>query len=284
MKIAVVYSGEPRTFETVSKQHRDEFLQGLDYDSYHSTWIKTTPEECAVIENSANFKKIAKVDYNCVARTDLWHFESTLLSNRKNHPIFMLGRIQHMTAAAFDLVVKSKIDYDIVVRLRYDFKYKGKLIDYLPLVQKSNDVVITRKMGGKSSPVNVWDGFAFGTFTAMCWYFHFNKWIPFSLFNKDVASWKYQPEFVYGTYLRHVGLDVIDSEVIPQHVYPEGHYVDWHREKRTVQYYRDLANFHPEMYTQKNGKLTIENDSQWITDEHIINVLQANEGLVCREE
>ena len=71
MKIAVVYSGEPRTFETVSKQHRDEFLQGLDYDSYHSTWIKTTPEECAVIENSANFKKIAKVDYNCVARTDM---------------------------------------------------------------------------------------------------------------------------------------------------------------------------------------------------------------------
>ena len=282
MKIAVIYSGEPRSFETVKKQHEEEFLAGLDYDTYHSTWIKTTDEDCELISQAANFKGLNRVDYNCVDRPDLWHFEATLLNSKKNHPIFMLGRIQYMTSMAFDLTLKSGIHYDYVVRLRYDFEFEGKLIDYLNLVQNTNDVVITRKMGGKSSPINIWDGFAFGGYTAMCWYFHFNRWIPFSLFNSNVAGWKFQPEFVYGTYLRHVGLNVVESDVKPNHIYPDSHTVDWHREKRTIQYYRDLANFHPQFYTQHNGKLTMENDSPWVPDELIMDVL-SGEGLVCNE-
>ena len=282
MKIAVVYSGEPRSFEHVKSQHEEEFLQGLDYDTYHSTWIKTTDDECKLIEQAANFKGLNRVDYNCTERPDLWHFEATLLNSKKNHPIFMLGRIQYMTSAALDLILKSRIEYDYIVRLRYDFEFKGKLKDYLPLVQKGNDIVITRKMGGKSSPINVWDGFAFGGYTAMCWYFHFNRWIPFSLFNRDVANWKFQPEFVYGTYLRHVGLNVVESDVQPTHIYPDDNKVDWHREKRTIQYYRDLANFHPQFYTQRDGKLTMENDSPWVSDDLIINVL-SDEGLMCNE-
>lgn len=280
MKIAVVYSGEPRSFDRVVNQHTDQFLNGLDYDTYHSTWTKTSKEDIDKICLAPNIVNIAKVNYRCNERPDLWHFENTLLRNKKNHPIFMLGRIQYMTGMAFEPVHTNSKFYDYVVRLRYDFEYEGRLIDYLP--GSDNNIVITRKMGGKSSPINVWDGFAVGSYTAMSWYFHFHRWIPFSLFNHDVANWKYQPEFVYGTYLRHVGLNVVESNVQPVHVYPDNKTVDDHREMRTVQYYRDLATFHSQFYTHRNGKLTIENDSPWVSDEHIIDVL-GKEGIICHE-
>ena len=282
MKIAVVYSGEPRSFERVVNQHTSQFLEGLDYDTYHSTWTKTPAGDVEKIKLAPNLKNIALVDYTCPDRPDLWHFENTLLSNKLNHPIFMLGRIQYMTGMAFDPAHASDVKYDLVVRLRYDFEYEGRLIDYIPLVKNQNDIVVTRKMGGKSSPLNVWDGFALGSYTAMTWYFHFHRWIPFSLFNKDVAGWKFQPEFVYGTYLRHACLNVVESNVQPVHIYPENHNVEWHRETRTVQYYRDLAKFHPNFYVQCNGKLLVENDSPSVTDELIINALE-NEGIKCNE-
>ena len=282
MRIAVVYSGEPRSFDSVVDQHTNQFLEGIDYDTYHSTWTKTLSEDIEKINLAPSVSNISLVDYACPDRPDLRHFESILLNNKQNHPIFMLGRIQYMTGMAFEPVHSNGMKYDYVVRLRYDFEYEGRLIDYIPLVKNQNDIVITRKMGGKSSPLNVWDGFALGSYTAMTWYFHFHRWIPFSLFNQDVAGWKFQPEFVYGTYLRHAGLNVVESDVQPVHIYPENHDVDWHRETRTVQYYRDLASFHSHFYVQRNGKLYIENDSPVVTDELIISTLQ-KEGIQCNE-
>lgn len=282
MKIAVVYSGEPRSFDRVVNQHTDQFLKGLDYDTYHSTWTKTSKEDIDKICLSPNLVNVAKIDYLCRERPDLWHFENTLLNNKSNHPIFMLGRIQYMTGMAFEPVHTNSKFYDYVVRLRYDFEYNGSLSDYISLVKNTNDIVITRKMGGKSSPINVWDGFALGSYTAMTWYFHFHRWIPFSLFNNDVANWKYQPEFVYGTYLRHAGLNVVESNVQPVHIYADNKTVDDHREMRTIQYYRDLVKFHPQFYRQRNGKLIIENDSPSVTDQYIINTLE-REGIDCYE-
>jgi hypothetical protein len=282
MKVAVVYSGEPRSYDSVINQHQDQFLEGLDYDTYHSTWTKTPQSEIDKIVKAKNFNGLSKVNYYCNERPDLWHFENLLLRSKQNHPIFMLGRIQYMTSMAFEPVHSNSVFYDIVVRLRYDFEYEGKLKDYLPLIQNSNDIVVTRKMGGKSSPINIWDGFAFGSYAAMTWYFHFHRWIPFSLFNKDVANWKFQPEFVYGTYLRHLGMNVIESDVQPIHVYPDNKTVDDHRVMRTVQYYRDLATFHKQFYKQKNGKLIIENDSPWVPDSLIIETLD-KEGYTCDE-
>jgi len=49
-----------------------------------------------------------------------------------------------------------------------------------------------------------------------------------------------------------------------------------------VQYYRDLATQHPEFYTQRNGKLTIENDSPVVSDKYIIYELK-KEGFNCNE-
>jgi len=282
MKIAVIYSGEPRTFERVVDQHTSQFLKGLDYDTYHSTWTKTSDDDVEIIKLAPNLQNISLVDYECPDRPDILHFEHVLLNNKLNHPIFMLGRIQYMTGMAFEHVHKTGKDYDYVVRLRYDFEYEGHLTDYLPLIKNANDIVITRKMGGKSSPLNVWDGFAVGSLTAMTWYFHFHRWIPFSLFNKDIAGWKFQPEFVYGYYLRHACLNVIESDLQPVHIYPENHDVEWHRETRTVQYYRDLANFHPGFYVQRDGKLVVENDSPTVTDKFIIKALDA-EGIKCNE-
>ena len=145
----------------------------------------------------------------------------------------MLGRIQYMTGMAFLPIYYNDKNYDYVVRLRYDFTYDGKLIDLLQDVGP-RDLLITRKMGGKSSPINIWDGFAAGTPNIMGWYFDFHRWIPFSLFNNDVMGWKFQPEFVYGTYVRHCQLNVRDCGVQPYHVYPDGKDVDWHRTERTV--------------------------------------------------
>lgn len=282
MKIAVVYSGEPRSYDSVINQHQDQFLDGLDYDTYHSTWTKTPQYDVDKIIKAKNFNGLRQVNYFCNDRPDLWHFENLLLRSKQNHPIFMLGRIQYMTAMAFEPVHSNSEFYDVVVRLRYDFEYEGKLKDYLHLMQNPNDIVVTRKMGGKSSPINIWDGFAFGSYAVMTWYFHFHRWIPFSLFNRDVAGWKFQPEFVYGTYLRHAGMNVVESDVQPVHVYPDNKTVDDHREMRTVQYYRDLATFHKEFYKQKNGKLIIENDSPWVPDSLIIDTLH-KEGYNCDE-
>ena len=281
IRIAVIYSGEPRSYDRVVNQH-EEFLDGLEYHTFHSTWSKASVEERKKINLSPNLKNVSLVDYECAERPDILQFEKLLLASKKNHPIFMLGRIQYMTGMALEPFYHMSSEYDYVVSLRYDFQYEGKLTDYLPLVKSDKDIVVTRKMGGKSSPINIWDGFALGSFNAMRWYFFFHRWIPFSLFNKDVASWKFQPEFVYGTYLRHIGLNVVESNLQPIHVYPEGHDVNWHRETRTVQYYRDLAVYHPEFYTHVNGKLTIENDSPVISDKYIIDALD-KEGFVCNE-
>ena len=278
MKIVVVYSGEPRSFTKVQEQHK-EFFEGVGYDTYHSTWIKTSEEDKKIIYRSPNVKGVTFVDYDASDRADLVRFEKTLLTMKRNHPIFMLGRIQYMTGQALKPLSWYKLlGYDYIVRMRYDFEYEGKFTDLLPKIVKDNDIFTTRKMGGKSSPINVWDGFAFGKPYAMSLYFDFNKWIPFSLFNKDIQEWKYQPEFVYGTYLRHVGLNVRDCEVQPHHVYWNDMSVDDHRATRTVQYYRDLYNFHPEWYYVKDNKLIIENDSPTVSDAYIINEL-SKEGI-----
>jgi hypothetical protein len=280
MKVAVIYSGEPRTYHKVVDQHI-EFFEGLTVDTFHSTWMHLEDREKAKIKLAPRLTNFNEVDYLCHDRPDLLKFEKLLLNNKQNHPIFMLGRIQHMTAMAFMPLYYSKQEYDFVVRLRYDFTYDGKLKDFLQNVG-SRDLLVTRKMGGKSSPINIWDGFAAGTPNVMSWYFDFNKWLPFSLFDSQVAGWKFQPEFVYGTYVRLCQLNVVDCGVQPHHVYPDNKDVEWHRTERTVQYYRDLARFHPEFYKQRNGKLIIENDSPTVTDELIINRL-AEEGVTCGE-
>ena len=280
MKIAVIYSGEPRTYHKVVDQHID-FFEGLDIDTYHSTWTKVDEREKAKIRLAPNFINLNEVDYNCHERSDLLKFEKLLLSNKQNHPIFMLGRIQYMTSMSFLPNYYNDKNYDYVVRLRYDFTYDGKLKDYLKDIGP-RDLLITRKMGGKSSPVNIWDGFAAGTPNIMGWYFDFHRWIPFSLFNNDVMNWKFQPEFVYGTYVRHCQMNVRDCGVQPHHVYPDGKDVDWHRTERTIQYYRDLAQSHPEYYVHREGKLVIENDSPTVEDKLIIDRLN-EEGYTCNE-
>lgn len=281
MKVAVVYSGEPRSYAEVVDQH-NEFFKGVDFETFHSTWTKTSEDDISLIRSAPHVKNVSYADYNAYDRPDLIRFEKLLLGTKQNHPIFMLGRIQHMTSQALNLKWHEFHQYDYIVRMRYDFKFEGRFVDLIPNDIDHKDIFTTRKMGGKSSPINVWDGFAFGRPYAMSFYFDFNKWIPFSLFNNDVFNWKYQPEFVYGTYLRHVQLNVRDCGVQPVHVYPNGKDVDYHREMRTVQYYRDLATFHPEFYKSRNGKLVIENDSPWISDEHIINQLE-KENFICEE-
>lgn len=281
MKVAVVYSGEPRSYAEVVDQHND-FFKGVDFETFHSTWTKTSEEDIRLIHSAPHIKNISYADYNAYDRPDLVRFEKLLLGTKQNHPIFMLGRIQHMTSQALNLRWHELHQYDYIVRMRYDFKFEGRFTDLIPNDVDHKDVFTTRKMGGKSSPINVWDGFAFGRPYAMSFYFDFNKWIPFSLFNNDIFNWKFQPEFVYGTYLRYVQLNVRDCGVQPVHVYPNNKDVDYHREMRTVQYYRDLATFHPEYNITKNGKYVIENDSPWISDEHIINVL-TKEGLQPNE-
>ena len=235
LKVAVVYSGQPRSFEHVIPSHK-KFLDGLDVDSFHSTWNHASDKEWSLIHKCPYIKDTDSVDYNIPERGDLYRFEQLLLGNKPNHPIFMLGRIQYMTSVLANKRSKEFRSYDYVVRLRYDFTYEGKLIDMLPKANKVNDICITRKMGGKSSDINIWDGFAFGKPYAMSLYFDFHRWIPFSLFNENILNWKFQPEFVYGTYLRHVRLNVIDCGVQPHHVYPDGKNIDWHRTERTVQY------------------------------------------------
>lgn len=284
MKIAVVYSGEPRSFTQVKFQH-DEFFDGFEVDTYHSTWTKTSKENLEIIKKACPGRNISTINYNVPERPDLIRFEKVLLNMKKNHPIFMLGRIQYMTSMALHSQSWEELNkYDFIVRMRYDFTYDGKFSDLIKDSYSINidDIFITRKMGGKSSPINIWDGFAFGRPYAMSLYFDFNKWIPFSLYNKDILGWKFQPEFAYGTYLRHVQLNVIDCQVQPNHIYWEGMNVDDHRTTRTIQYYRDLVNFHPEYYYHKDGKLIIENDSPTVSDELIINKL-AEEGYKCVE-
>lgn len=287
MKVAAIYSGEPRTYHKIVDQHNG-FFKGLDVDTYHSTWAHLNEQEKNKIRLAPGFKNLNEVDYNCTERPDLLQFEKLLLSKKQNHPIFMLGRIQYMTGMAFMPLfyngehpdIPNMNSYDYVVRMRYDFTYDGNLKDYLSNVGP-HDIHITRKMGGKSSPNNIWDGFAIGTPPSMSWYFNFHRWIPFSLFNMEIYNWKFQPEFVYGIYLRLIDLNVVDCGVQPNHVYPDNRDVDWHRTERTVQYYRDLARFHPEYYTHKNGKLTIENDSPTVKDFLIIDRL-AKEGFSCK--
>lgn len=252
MRVAVVYTGEPRTFENCVDNHK-QFLEGCSVHSYHSTWTKDNTERNNELMNLAPGTQAKNfVDYSAPDRPDLWRFEKLLLSNKKNHPIFMFGRIQYMTSKGFEPIYDRMDDYDLVIKLRYDFEYEGRLLDYVPQSNIHGKLFITKKMGGRSHPRNVWDGFAFGTPYMMSWYFDCHRFVPFSLFHQEIANWKYSPEYVLGYYLQHTGAEVIDSGVQPVHQFPDN--IEEHRRRRTTQYYVDLLNSHPEFWGQ------IEND------------------------
>jgi hypothetical protein len=251
MRVALVYGGEPRTFEHCIENHK-KFFEGCDISSYHSTWTKDiTEENMRLMKLSVNTKSIQYCDYSVPDRPDLWRFEKLLLQNKKNHPIFMFGRIQYMTSKGFEPIYSNMDDYDLVVKMRYDFEYEGRFLDYVPEVY-NDKIFVTRKMGGKANPRNFWDGFAFGSPYLMSWYYDCHRFIPFSLFHQEVANWKFQPEFLISYYLSHCGINTQLTEVQPVHKFPDNS--DEHRRRRTIQYYEDLLNFHPEFWGQ------IEND------------------------
>jgi hypothetical protein len=101
IRIAVIYSGEPRSYDRVVNQHL-EFLEGLEYHTYHSTWTKAADQDHKKINLAPNLLNVNLVDYECTERPDILQFEKKLLEAKKNHPIFMLGRIQYMTAMSYE--------------------------------------------------------------------------------------------------------------------------------------------------------------------------------------
>ncbi len=141
------------------------------------------------------------------------------------------------------------------------------MLDAVPL-HMDNKIFCTRKAGGKSSELNVWDGFAFGTRDVMQTYFEFHNWIPFSLYFDHIRRWKFQPEYVIGVYLRFCGLEVVDTQIVPTRVLPSGVTEEMMRIERTTQYYADLLDFHPKFW----GK--IENDCPTTTNEILLNQLR----------
>ena len=267
MRVAVVYNGEPRTFDQVVENHK-KFLDGCEVSSFHSTWKHlNTKEHREMCELSINPKSLSLCDYEASDRPDLVRFEKLLLTHKKNHPIFMFGRIQNMTSKAFNDIYPIMYDFDLVVKLRYDFEFEGRLLDYVPEKKElDGSIFITKKMGGRSHPNNVWDGFAYGSPLMMSWYFDCHRFVPFSLFHKEIAEWKYSPEYILGYYLRHIGAKVYDSQVQPVHKFPDN--VEEHRRRRTTQYYVDLLNFHPEFWGQ------IENDCPSTPHEELIRRLK----------
>lgn len=266
MKISVIYTGEPRTFESCVESHKS-FLEGFDVSSFHSTWSKDySKTNIDLMHLAPNTQQINTCEYTVPDRPDLWRFEKLVLTHKKNHPIFMFGRIQYMTYKGFEPIYNRMQDFDLVIKLRYDFTYNGKLMDYLESQDYKGKIYITKKMGGKSHPRNVWDGFAFGDPYIMSWYFDCHRFVPFSLFHSEIARWKFQPEYVLGYYLEHLGIPIVNSEMQPVHTFPDN--AEEHRRRRTIQYYKDLLDFHPEFWGQ------IENDCPSTSDDLIRNTLR----------
>lgn len=272
MKVAVIYAGEPRSWRKCVDNHK-KFLKGLDYDTYHGFWHHRKESDTPVAEQFPNTKYVGYAHYDARNRPDLVRFEKMLLNHTDNHPIFMLGRIQDCVTNAIPLRFEGFHTYDYIVRLRYDYTYDGKLSDLLFEANAPHVICTTREMGGKSHEHNVWDGFAFGMPFAMSFYVDFSRWIPYSLYNGAIQNWKFQPEFVLGTYLRTCGLEVKNVSVKPTATYVDGWDVNKHRRERTLKYYEDLARFHPEFWTVTDGKIDIINDSPVVPDEEIIKDL-----------
>ncbi len=274
MRIAAIYSGETRTFEQCADNHFNDFFDGCEVDTYHSDWFHNSDRKHHSVSCAPNVKNVRFAIYDIRNQYDLKQHEDWLLRMKRNHPIFMLGRIQRMTSKAFEPILEFDRlnNYDLVVRMRYDFKFSGRLLDHIPPPdsrgQLNGRIFCTRKAGGKSSAYNIWDGFAFGSPYIMQSYFNFHNWIPFSLYFDSIKQWKFQPEYVLGVYLRFLGLDVIDTQIVPTRVLPEGVTEEDMRIERTVQYYADLLDFHPGFYG------SIENDCPTTTDEILVAKLR----------
>ena len=63
MRVAVVYNGEPRTFDKVIENHK-QFLDGCEVSSFHSTWKHLdSKEHREMCELSINPMSLALCDY-----------------------------------------------------------------------------------------------------------------------------------------------------------------------------------------------------------------------------
>lgn len=276
LKLAVIYSGEPRTFDKAIKKHL-AFLKGFKIDTYHSIWTKTSELDLTKIKLDKNLKSLVKVPYEVPPTIDIAKFEIDILNKFKDHPIFMLGRIQYLLNSAYQEVIKSGIEYDYIVRLRYDFTYDGRLKDYIYIAKNESTI------GGISNlrhlPNSMWDGFAFGEPKVMEVYFNFYKWLLPSLSDKIILKHKFQPEFALHYYLKTNKLNISLLDIKQTQINNVNREV--HLTNRALQYYKDLATFYPEHYTHTNNVLTIKNDTH-IKDESIIHILK-KEGLECLE-
>ncbi len=69
MKVAAIYSGEARTFENCHASH-DEFFDGCEVDSYHSSWTKDQYVNQKLIQFAPKVRAYNVVHYTVPTRPD----------------------------------------------------------------------------------------------------------------------------------------------------------------------------------------------------------------------
>jgi len=217
MKIAVLYSGQLRTFFKNIENHKDNLLNVYDCDVYASFWnivghgnvfhrysysesdvIKD--EEINEIVKVLNPKDIEFEDY-LSGQSNLSNFKYANSERLNNHCINVIS-MHYKVKKAFLLLEKSNIKYDGIFRIRPDLFFKNKLQLSYP---KENTIYTSLEHRWNLGGGGVNDQIAFSDFNTMKKYSNFiDHWDSFSLEQEGRCS----PEPMLKKYLEYQKINI----------------------------------------------------------------------------
>ena len=268
MKIALCLSGQMRAMRHCLKTVNDAF-PNCEIDIYASTWYDYDPQDRAILFDNfhvENFDALKNKDLNkhsnfeqTAIHRGFSKLQSKSVSNWAPIPVWNLTRIELMAQNNFNKLKEKSINYDYIVRSRFDVKYLRNLIPHL-----SKSFILTSEDIGGSAPWDHWkgirqvfDGLAVGTYEMMSQYYEFPDWIAENYFKDHSEVLKAERTLGWFLYKKRLNLnhmqDIIGIQINKDEWYNRSNPIITNslkdKQKGTFDFYKkDLKSVYPDLY------------------------------------
>ena len=210
MKIAICISGLPSSYKEGFKELKKWFLSRYDCDVYIHTWKDTTTK----FKSSHNFTKtryynFTEEDYQNIIdlyQPKSYNFQKPIPFDINEITGINLGyKLNNILSAAlsaqscFNLLEESKIDYDLIIRYRFDLQFtdyvspKCIFLDDITKVDPNKISVFSFPKDEDGKPTRVCemdDIFAVGGYKPMkIFYSYFSYILYYVYMDEDYSNW-----------------------------------------------------------------------------------------------
>lgn len=202
-KIAVCLSGHPRTFADVASSIFDTFAD-FDVDYYFSTWDGQA-ENAQVLEIFAQHHANL-LSYEFVKQPDLLKIERQICeAYTESFPDFFIMHqwygVSRSIGLAMQLSELLDIQYDFIVRMRFDLLSNFKFKDIISAYQRGSIVIVPSLTKGS-------DQFFFAQPQEMRKFIHFPQWLS-SFAEKYEAKYGFYASPLLRAFIHDSDLDII---------------------------------------------------------------------------